>query len=419
MSGERATSARGGRAAPAGRGGSLAAGRGRASVLEAAASLWPDSSAAEVTWRAGDADVTRSFRVVPSLARPRYLMPGATAAAAALPHTEPGLRSLPIRLLSHLQRSGLLHRLPGPRLHVGPTHAAGIEAVLSEVLGEVGSVVVRIGRPRPHRALVLWALDPAGAPLAVVKLGRGGVAHASLEREFFALATLAERPVPGLVVPRALAYLRWSGADLLVLSVLEAERPRRLHQPPVAAMTAFVESAGVEKAILSESALVDRLSGDIAALGDAAGRVWLRAELDRTLADLGHVVVPATAWHGDWAPWNMTLETDSVLLWDWEHYEEAALAGFDHIHFLAQHARRSGTDAGDEDAWLTRAGAALRETWGLDEAQQAAVLRCYLIEVNLRYLAERQDEEQPPPGRRGWGRPLVERLREQTASAVV
>jgi hypothetical protein len=100
-----------------------------------------------------------------------------------------------------------------------------------------------------------------------------------------------------------------------------------------------------------------------------------------------------------------------VLLWDWEHYEDDVLAGFDHLHYLAQTRRlRDGTDAAAEDAWLADARRALASEWGLTERQAEATIAAYLAVVNLRFVTDRVDDPAGPTERQGWARPLVERL---------
>ncbi|GAA1006297.1 hypothetical protein [Streptomyces rhizosphaericus] len=87
----------------------------------------------------------------------------------------------------------------------------------------------------------------------------------------------------------------------------------------------------------------------------------------------------------------------------------SALAGFDHVHFLAQEQRSRGTDIRNEDLWLGDAHAVLADAWDLDGDQRSAVLRGYLLEVNLRFVRDRQLDD-APPARAGWARELVERL---------
>jgi hypothetical protein len=109
-----------------------------------------------------------------------------------------------------------------------------------------------------------------------------------------------------------------------------------------------------------------------------------------------------------------------VLLWDWEHFSLEVPLGFDAAHYLAQDIRLEiGTDAGAEDRWLAEASQELARHWELDEAQIEAVLRLYLIEVNVRYLQDREDDPLGTPPRAGWSCDLIRRLEPATTWSSV
>ena len=121
----------------------------------------------------------------------------------------------------------------------------------------------------------------------------------------------------------------------------------------------------------AETALLRRLHRTAEALAAASPDTgWLVEHAQRLAEQHAEQPVVVASWHGDWVPWNMTRDGDQVLLWDWEHYEDDVLAGFDHLHYLAQTRRmRDGTDPAAEDAWLDEARAALTTDWGLDEGR--------------------------------------------------
>ncbi len=386
-------------------------GAGPATVLSAADALWPNPGSHAIgRRRTGPGAVGTSYAVVPTMRRPRYLVPRAPGAAVALRPAQGGVKGLRMLGLSYLQRWSVLPRLPGQHLHVlpGPT-GAGIEDLVGSMIGEVSYVVVRLGRPRPNRTLVVWVFGADGAPVAIAKVSRGDAAQQAMEIEYAALAQSPASEVRGLVAPRALGYIRWHDSDVLVISALVSPGARPSHVPPVPQMTALAASAGAGETPLRSTAFAGRLAAEIEALVSEADRSWLRRGLEDLLGDLGGTVVRTGAWHGDWVSWNQSCGSDGVLLWDWEHYTTSALAGFDHVHFLAQEQRSRGTDARAEDVWLATADTALAEAWGMDADQRRAVLRGYLLEVNLRFVRDRQGEEDAP-ARTGWGRQLVERL---------
>jgi hypothetical protein len=281
--------------------------------------------------------------------------------------------------------------------------------------------VVRFGRQRSDRTTVLWLLDRAGRPLGVVKASSTAPSHAALEREFAALVRSSVRDIAGLEIPEPIAYFRWRQMDLLVLDALVSSERQAETTAPVSQMLAFARAGGetgeMREAPLSMTGWARRLTADISTLRRPSERAWIEAAFDQLLADAGHVIVKEGQWHGDWVPWNMTRRADRVLLWDWEHYSPTALAGFDHLHFAAQDMRiRVGTSAEAEHEWMERASQALRESWNQDADQRRATLRAYLIEVNVRYVRDRDQGMEPMLPRRGWGQSLIQRMADDSSS---
>lgn len=382
-------------------------------MLSAAGTLWPVPTSTRLAWRrpAGAGSRAASFAVVPSLRHPRFLVPRAPQAAVALRPAQGGLKGLRMHALAYLQRHSVLHRLPGQHLHVAPGPGGpGVEALLAAMTGDVENVVVRLGRPRPNRTLVVWAFAHDGRPVAIAKLSTGEVARRALETEYVVLAGAPAQGIAGLVAPEVLGYVRWHHSDVLVISPLVSESTRPSHEPPVAQMKALAASVEVRDERLRETAFSARLGAEIEALVSRTDRTWLRRGLQELLRDLGDTVVRTGAWHGDWVSWNMSSDGDSTSLWDWEHYATSVLAGFDHVHFLAQEQRGRGTDATSEDAWLARADVVLGRDWGLGADQRRAVLRAYLLEVNVRFVRDRQHDASSAVARDGWARQLLERL---------
>jgi hypothetical protein len=325
-----------------------------------------------------------------------------------------GRGEIVMRGLARLQRSGLLRLLPVPRLvmeRAPDDGAATAEALLAEVVGPVEAVVVRLGRRRFNRALVLMPFDREGRLVAVVKVARGEAAREVLRREHETLVSASRMDVPGLEIPEALAHLETDTLSYLVMTPLTSTTVNRPEPIPVKQMTALADQGPRSAAPLRDTPAVTRLRQRASSLDDPAQRAWTTAALDDLLAELGDVGVPRGAWHGDWVPWNMAREGQKVLLWDWEHFHLQGLYGWDHLHYLAQYLRTSrGRTPAVEDVWVAEGKRALSDHWNLDELQQTAVLRAYLLEINLRYLHDRQEDPLDAPARAGWARELVERL---------
>jgi hypothetical protein len=100
-----------------------------------------------------------------------------------------------------------------------------------------------------------------------------------------------------------------------------------------------------------------------------------------------------------------------VLLWDWEHFAEGVPIGLDGVHFRAQQLRMfKGTDRQVEDRLIREATEWLLNTFQLSMPQIRATILTYLLEVNVRYLRDRDDDPRGIPPREGWGLPLIARL---------
>ena len=97
------------------------------------------------------------------------------------------------------------------------------------------------------------------------------------------------------------------------------------------------------------------------------------------------------SWHGDWTPWNMSRTGTRVLLWDWEHFAHGVPLGFDALHYRAQELRNGGrTDHAAERLWLSEAPGLLAQDAELRSNVVHVVVTAYLLEVNLRYVLDRQ-----------------------------
>ena len=351
--------------------------------------------------------------MLPRLSNPVLLLPAVSAGAAgALARPDEGQRApTAMRVLRQAHRLGLLRLAPGvPRVAVrGP---AGLVATFRRLVPDADTIVVRLGRPRHGRAVVLQALDAGGRSVAFAKCGRGEAVD-GLRAERDHLHEVSERPVPGVTPPPVLGWAEEGGAAVLCLGALTAGRPAPTTGIPVTAMKALSARNGrVGPIPFGESALLGRVQRNAEALADASPDATWLVEHARRLAE-NHATqrVVVGSWHGDWVPWNMTSDGDRVLLWDWEHYEDDVLAGFDHLHFLAQTRRmRDGTDPAAEDAWLGEARTALTTEWGLDEAETETTIAAYLLLVNERYVADRIGATEPTPHRAGWSRDLLDRL---------
>lgn len=385
-------------------------------LLEVAGRLWPAPATVQLVRDARQpARSARDWLILPGLSRPWLLLPAWSATAAdALLRDDHGQRTPQIvHALAVLHRQRMLARIPLPRLRVSSQGTVDtIETELSRILHKSSDVVVRLGRRRWNRSVVLRPLDASGRTLAYVKsaASRSGVDALRRERENLRrVATLGPRLVEW---PDVLHAGSWRDLDLLTLTPLIGDgSTKNRSRAPSAAMRALALSAERGRQPVAETDLSIKLVRSIQWLGDSEQRSQLRSAVDVAMSRLGQVKVPIGCWHGDWVPWNMTYHGDRVLLWDWEHFAEGVPLGLDGVHFRAQQLRMfKGTDRQVEDRWIREATEWLLNTFQLSMPQIRATILTYLLEVNVRYLRDRDDDPRGIPPREGWGLPLIARL---------
>jgi Phosphotransferase enzyme family len=382
-------------------------------VLDTARLLWPAPATARLVRTgepAGDAGSTRELLFVPSAARPRLLLPAASAASAAAAlrrysHALGPLERVGRTVGAAAVRTGLAHRLLRDRLRIllptssDPVAArtgtggadATIETVLSELLGEPVVVNLGLGNRRANQKPVLHALSPDGRSLAFVKVGDNHITRPLVQAEAAALEHLAGLGLSRIRVPRVLHRMSWRGLELLVLSPVHTTPRRRAgaRRLPFAAFVELATAGGVEESSLATSAywkLLDATAEQV--VGESAER--LREALDIVAARHGDDVLSFGAWHGDWTPWNMSWERSGVAVWDWERFATGVPIGFDALHYqLRLNMARSGaTDGAALD--LVRHAPELLHHSGVPPWAFPATTTLYLLELCLRFTVAAQ-----------------------------
>lgn len=385
-------------------------------LLDTARVLWPGDPAVRVTRHPRPPAGTSDWMVLPRLGAPRWVLPAAAPATVGALAGQGG--SLPRRValgtVVAAHRRALALRLPVRRLRVPETPDSLVSAVRGALDAEV-DVAVRLGSWQHARTVVLRVFSPDGATLAFGKLGIDDAGRAAVLAETEALAGVTALGLRRVVHSRVLRHDTWRGLELVLVSPLLADgapsdrRPGEGSEPPIDAMRELSASAGARTAPLADS-------GWAARTGERIGRVTdpvLRGELGAHLDRLGRVPAPLSLGpsHGDWTAWNMTRDGSRVLLWDWEHFGTDVPAGFDPVHFLAQRLRvATGTGPPAEATWRAQARACLERDLGVRGPAQDLVLAAYLLEVNLRFVLDRQGTPLAAATRDGWGLPLLRAL---------
>ncbi|MET7752420.1 hypothetical protein [Micromonospora sp. NPDC005367] len=346
--------------------------------------------------------VAARYAVVPSLSRPRFLLPlGAPRATAAALLAYNALR--PPRVRAVRAALGGLSRVGAagpafPTLTVSvPAGSAAGELLLAERLAvdlAAGPLHAGCGvrPPDPNHKPTLALFTGDGRPQGYAKIGWNGATRALVSAEAAALRELAELTgVPDHpVTPRLLTEIEWAGQ---VVAVVEPLPPRvrgvPVSDPPrIAALLAVARRGrpAPPSRPLAGSSFLDRLAAEAARAADAdpSGRraVAAVAALARrhggTALEFGH-------WHGDWVPWNLGRHAGELVAWDWEHSGPDVPLGFDLAHDAFQRAlvlrgEPAAAAAGAVGTRLTRYGDQL----GLGPAQRRAVADAYLVEMWLR-----------------------------------
>jgi O-antigen/teichoic acid export membrane protein len=372
--------------------------RGRPSVADMAAVLWPPPAAASLARgrpaRAGE----RDYLLLPFPRRPRLLVPsGRRASAAAVRrYGEPGSvtawaagRMLALALAGGAGTAGLGGRL---RVRVSPGTET-IEAYLSAVLGHEVLLSTHLSAARANRKPVLQLLTARGETTAFAKVSVNPLTRDLIRAERAALDTLAAKGLRELTIPRVLHHGQWQGRDVLVLSALPVWRRRRAPRPGqlTAAMAELAAVDGWCRRPLAGSGYLARLRSRLEAAPPGPDRLALGAALD-TVAATG-AELTFGAWHGDWTGWNMACTADGLLVWDWERFAPGVPLGFDALHHGLQSAvirrRRPPAAAAAE---CVRAAPRSLAPFGVPAGEAPLVAVLYLAELSARYLADRQAE---------------------------
>ena len=384
--------------------------------------LWPEPATAVVGGTGTKVPgATSEFVVVPSLARPRLLLPlrARRAAATALRrYSEPRTRRARLRLelLALAMASGLGPAIMRDRVRItaGATPDT-IESYLADALGGRVQVSLHIGPARANRKPVLQLLSDDGDVVGFAKVGINDLTRRLVAEEAQAIGRLADARLPHTSVPRLLHHGTWKGLEVLVQSPLPIWEKRVPFSTDrlVRSMLEVAAIGGVHRQHLVSSPYWARLGAAVENLADDETGAQVRAAFRALTQRAVSAEVPLGAWHGDWTPWNMASVRGRLLVWDWERLELGVPLGFDALHFELQ-SSVVGTLADPRLAvgrCVSRAEALL-EPFGIRGEDAEVVALTYLVALAVRYLQDGQAEAGARLGVLGqWLLPeLVERV---------
>ncbi|MFI7599243.1 hypothetical protein [Actinoplanes sp. NPDC049681] len=329
-----------------------------------------------------DPSATVRYAVIPSLDRPRFLLPLASRrVTAASLLTYNALRPPKVRAgraaVGVLARLGLLGITKAPVLSV---HAPDLLSTF--LAGQLGvdrlHAAIGIRPPDPHHKPTLQLFDDRGRPRGYAKIGWNDGTRAMVRAE---AATLADLPEGGGFppAPRLALHTRWHGREIAVIEPMPrtVRRIRRPDRPRLDAMLAVARRGGPATPPRPVTELLTTWRRR-AAGADARIHAFIDALDTGQELEFGD-------WHGDWVPWNMARHRGRLLVWDWENRSAGVPVGFDLAHqafqtALSTYGRPAAECAVAVDEALREHGPAL----GLDAAGQRFVADAYLVELWLR-----------------------------------
>lgn len=299
----------------------------------------------------GTADRSNSspeeYVALPSLAKPRYLLPATLTpeATARLLREYNALRAPRPRLArAALATAAGAGWIPGRRTQrVSVSFRRGVQGLPSLVAEELGrnahelrlacGVRVDFGVARP----IVTVVDLNGQPVLFLKIARTPLHQRRLASEHAMLLATHRWLIPGVQTPRP-AFLR-AWCDNLVLataplpSEVSALGPAESARA-TAALAALTDSGDPSDFTPAESPWIESLRERAGHL-EASAREHLTQVIDSTVRRHDDVSLPHGPGHGDWSFWNMAQLPSSgdIALWDWEFGHRLAPLGLDRLHW--------------------------------------------------------------------------------------
>ena len=291
------------------------------------------------------------YVVVPSLAKPRLLVPvGASAASRAAFGRHLATSSLATRARS----AGLLAAFGTPageralkdRLYVGIEASVDPSQwptwnLLCHMQGALDAddlvAFIQLRRVTPNAKPTLRLFERTGEAVGFAKVGWSDATNEVVRNEASALKAVQDR-LQLLRVPRLAAADVWQGREFAVVAPL-----------PAGVRAYAQEPSSTPELLLDIVRAGHQTRGPLSSSGYAAS---LRAELERAMPTVPEPALVLVAWldrlvarddelgfgrwHGDFVPWNLGRTREGVVAWDWEYSEPEVPVGFDVVHWHFQ-----------------------------------------------------------------------------------
>jgi hypothetical protein len=369
--------------------------------------LYPAPYALELPGRAvapGIHPVRAEYLLLPSAGRPRLAVPVQPRAVrvAAVRHLP-----RPASIGGQAQRVALravLGVTDAPlrdRVRVrGPADAEDLAVHLSRLLHTPLQVSLRVGGAlRANRKPVVELLRADGSCAGFAKIGGTELARALVRAEARALGTLAGAQLRHLTPPGLRYAGAWYEQELLVQQALPVWRSALANPMPAVerAMRDLVAVGGLRTSAFGASGYRVRLAQRLDAVAERPGNgrglgPALRTIAHDAFAKAEELELTFGAWHGDWTPWNTHVTTSDVFVWDWERFATGVPVGMDALHWQLHADVDAGTPVRVAAAQLPQRATQLLAPFGVGRAASAFTVVLYLLDLGVRYLADRLDE---------------------------
>ena len=307
----------------------------------------------------------RRFAVLPALDDPRWFIPLGTPRV-----TEGALRiNTPFRAAGRAKHLGarvaarlgvdvlFRHQFILAQRQVPPLERALRLALATPTL----EIAMSTGTPGPARKPTLAALDQTGRWLAFAKLSCSAQSRQLVAREADCLRRLAAHPTIASHVPQLLFETTFDDTHVVAQRSLPGTMPGTALTPGHRRLLdALGQGPGRPARATRFMATLAARSRVASIPGIAAARL-----LELVERALDGVVVPQTATHGDFTPWNLRRAGDTLRVFDWEYGELDGLPLLDEVQYVLQ-------------------GGLLLHDWTEDEAF-AALMRFRSVQADRTY----------------------------------
>lgn len=362
---------------------------------EIIALLWPDEGRTRPSGGSQNSDL--SLIALPNRHRPKLLLPShpPKVAAAALRNykaSATGRQVIVTKSLAAVARTGILRAFPN-HLRVATSNQS-IDNEISRLLGTKIHIAVYIGPDRAVQKPILQVIDASGSTVAFAKLSTRGMTRALIRHEAESLSILQSLVLQELGTPRVLGHMSWHGSELIVQSAVQPGHSRmRLREKLPTATMELMGCLGIAQQSWMSGHYRNSLLQRLVCIDKNPQAKPLKHLLAGLDARLARETIRLGAWHGDWAPWNMTTSDTRLIAWDWEHFQPGVALGLDAAHFDLSELTVNQGKAMVETFRLLLHGQVHGLVADLSNLPPRDVLfSLYLLEISLRYLEAGEDQ---------------------------